>query len=362
MKTVLVVEDNVEVAQYICDIFDVAGYGVKVAYDGVEGWREILHQQPDIVVSDVDMPEMDGYELLTLVRQTTATETLPFIMLTARAERDNMRQGMTLGADDYVTKPFAANEILSSVETMLGKQEKHKKKQETTLRLLRKNITHSLPHELRTPLQSILGYSNLMQMDYQNIKPDDVKMMADMIFDSGMRLQRLAENMLAYAQIELIASSKEQQEQLRNNILRDPANIIEKTAEKIAEQYNRLQDMTLDLDHKVLRISSENLTKIIEEVLDNAFKFSECESPVIVRTAALESHYVISIVDSGRGMTRKQIDMVGAYMQFDRVVYEQQGMGMGLIIAKRLAELHGGHLTIDSQPDHGTEVVIELPA
>ena len=206
MKTILVVEDNIEVAQYVCDIFEVNGYHVRVALNGVEGWEEIQHDMPDIVVSDLDMPEMDGYELLSHVRNDAITETLPFILLTARTERENVRQGMTMGADDYVTKPFSAKEILMSVETMLGKQEKHKKREDTTLRLLRRNITHSLPHELRTPLQSILGYSNLLQMTYDEVQPDQIKMYADMMFDSGMRLQRLAENMLALAQIEIIGS------------------------------------------------------------------------------------------------------------------------------------------------------------
>ena len=206
MKQVLIVEDNMDVAQYICDIFEINGYGVRVAYDGLAGWEEIQHQLPDVVISDVDMPELDGYQLLDRVRHDNGTETLPFILLTARTERDNIRHGMNLGADDYVTKPFSAKEILKSVETMIGKQEKYLKKQETTLRLLRKNITHSLPHELRTPLQSIIGYANLMQMDYESMERNDIKMMADMIFDSGIRLQHLAENMLTYAQIEIIAS------------------------------------------------------------------------------------------------------------------------------------------------------------
>jgi len=361
MKTVLVVEDNVEVAQYVCDIFEVNGYHVRVAFNGAEGWEEIQHEVPDVVVSDLEMPEMDGYQLLDHVRNNDVTETLPFILLTARTERENVRQGMTMGADDYVTKPFSAKEILMSVETMLGKQDKHRKREDTTLRLLRRNITHSLPHELRTPLQAILGYSNLLQMTYDEVQPDQIKMYADMIFDSGMRLQRLAENMLALAQIEIINSDAMQREQLRNHILRDPANIIEKTAEATAERFDRLQDFRMKLDHSVLRISSENLTRIVAEILDNAFKFSKAGSEVTLRCKAKDDRFIIQIEDSGRGMSPEQLQLIGAYMQFDRVVYEQQGMGMGLTVAKRLVELHGGEFMIRSRQDVGTTVRIELP-
>ncbi len=361
MKQVLIVEDNMDVAQYICDIFEINGYGVRVAYDGLTGWEEIQHQLPDVVISDVDMPELDGYQLLDRVRHDNGTETLPFILLTARTERDNIRHGMNLGADDYVTKPFSANEILKSVETMIGKQEKYIKKQETTMRLLRKNITHSLPHELRTPLQSIIGYANLMQMDYDSMERDNIKMMADMIFDSGMRLQRLAENMLTYAQIEIIASNPEQQEQLRNNILRDPAQKIEDCINKVATQHKRLDDVTIDLDEQVLRITADNLNRIIHELVDNAFKFSQAGSPVNISATVYDEHYEIVISDYGRGMTAEQINLIGAYMQFDRVLYEQQGMGMGLNIAKRLVELHLGTVSIRSRPDDGTQVIVQIP-
>lgn len=361
MKQVLVVEDNVDVAQYICDIFEINGYHVRVAYDGSAGWDEIQYELPDVVVSDVDMPEIDGYQLLELVRNNSITETLPFILLTARTERDNIRLGMNLGADDYVTKPFAAKEILRSVETMLGKQEKIQKKQETTLRLLRKNISYSLPHELRTPLQAIIGFANLLQMDYADMDRDSIKMMADTIFDSGMRLQHLAENMLAYAQIELISSDPKQQEQLRNNILRDPVKKITACAEKVATRYERINDLNLELDDKVLRITADNLYHIVAEIIDNAFKFSDSGSPVTVVTQAYEEYYEIVVTDCGRGMNPEQIQLIGAYMQFDRVLYEQQGMGMGLIIAKRLVELHLGTFSIESKLGRGTQITIRLP-
>lgn len=360
MKTVLVVEDNIGVAEYIRDIFEVQGYNVRVAYDGADGWEDIQSELPDVVISDLEMPEVDGYELLHRVRHNKATQTLPFILLTARSERENVRRGMTGGADDYVTKPFSAKEIIESVETMLSKHDVFQEKEDTTLRLLRKNITYALPHELRTPLQSVLGYANLMQMDHETISPEDIEMMSGMIFDAGLRLQRLIENSLAYAQIEIIASDPEQQEQLRNNILRDPINIIEGCAETIAEQYNRHDDLEMQLDHKVLRISEDNLSHIIEELLTNAFKFSSAGTPIKIQTTASDKHYTIKICDKGRGMTPEQIQLVGPYMQFERVLYEQQGTGLGLTIAKRLVELHKGVFKIKSQPEQGTCIIIKL--
>ena len=117
----------------------------------------------------------------------------------------------------------------------------------------------------------------------------------------------------------------------------------------------------MKLDHSVLRISSENLTRILTELLDNAFKFSKDGSEVTLCCQAKDDRFIIQIEDNGRGMSPEQLQLIGAYMQFDRVVYEQQGMGMGLTIAKRLVELHDGDFTIRSRQDAGTTVRIELP-
>ena len=153
----------------------------------------------------------------------------------------------------------------------------------------------------------------------------------------------------------------EQQEQLRNNILRDPAQKIEDCINQVATQHKRLDDVTIDLDEQVLRITADNLNRIIHELVDNAFKFSQAGSPVNISATAHDEHYEIVISDYGRGMTTEQINLIGAYMQFDRVLYEQQGMGMGLNIAKRLVELHLGTVFIRSRPNDGTQVIVQIP-
>ena len=296
------------------------------------------------------------------VRGSYTTETIPFIFLTARSEREELRQGMILGADDFVTKPFSAKEIVQSVESVLNKHTKINEKHESTITILRKNISYALPHELRTPLQSILGYSELMALDYDTLTPEDIAMMSKMVFKAGSRLQRLAENTLAYAQIELISSDPIQQRQLRNNILPDTADVIDLSATTIAQKYDRIDDLKLQLANKVLRISNENMTRIIEELIDNAFKFSDESTTVTVKSMDCDTSYKILIQDNGRGMSADHIDQIGAYMQFDRLLYEQQGSGLGLIIAKRLVELHKGTFHIRSKPNDGTLITIEFKA
>lgn len=360
MVKLLVVEDNENVGRSICDIFDIIGYDVDYAHQGQEGWDKIQNMHPDVIISDIDMPIMDGYEFLKLVRNHQETEAIPFIFLTGRAEREKMRRGMTMGADDFVTKPFSVSEIVASVDAILKKQKTILDRHETTLSLLRKNISYSLPHEMRTPLQSILGYASLMQLEYENLPPDEIKLMSDMIFKAGSRLERLTQNALTYAQIELISTDKKQQKALRNNILPHADVLITEVAQAIAAKWGRTGDLRLQLENVVLRISQENLTGIITELLDNAFKFSEASTSVEIRVKKLDDNFVIQIRDYGRGMTSEQVDLIGPYMQFNRVLYEQQGCGLGLTIAKRLVELHEGTFDVRSVVDEGTLIIIKL--
>jgi len=360
MTKILIVDDDTNLAKSISDIFEVMGYDVQMAYNGLDGWRRVQSEVPDIIVSDIQMPGMNGYEFLQAIRNHKATETMPFVFLTARSEREHLRQGMVLGADDFVSKPFSAKEIVESVEAILDKHHKIYAKHESTISQLRKNITYALPHELRTPLQSILGYAELMTMDYETLSADDINMMSSMILKSGHRLQRTVENTLAYAQIEMIASDPDKLKLLRNNILPDTVCVIQDSISMVSEKWNRPNDLRVKLENQVLRISVENLTRIIEELVDNAFKFSESGTPVTIKAVSNETSYKILIHDRGRGMSAEQIEQVGAYIQFERMLYEQQGSGLGLTIAKRLIELHHGKLHIRSVQGDGTLITIEF--
>lgn len=358
MTTVLVIEDTKSVLSTIMDILKTARYNVYGANNGFDGIRLARELLPDVVICDIMMPQLDGYGVLRELRSDSRTATTPVILLTALGERNDMRQGMELGADDYIPKPFDPLELLRAVRTQLGKQAAIVDKYESSLRT---NIAYALPHELRTPLVGIEGYARLLMTDYDRIGPEKLLEYATWMVKSSERLQRLIENCLVYAQIELIAADPEQLEGLRNHRLSNPADVIAAEAKKAAKEAEREGDLRLELVNAALQISEEDLKKIIAEMVNNAFKFSEEGSEVTVAIWVKDGTYSISITDCGRGMSGDQIASIGAYMQFGRVLYEQQGLGLGFIIAKRLVELHGGQMGIKSIPGTVTEITIHFP-
>ncbi len=362
MTKILVIEDAQPLRKDIVEMLTFEGFDVVGAENGVLGVEYALEANPDLIICDIMMPELDGYGVLERLRQEPATRTIPFIFLTARTDRSDVRQGMELGAEDYLTKPFAASELLSTVRAQLRKREIYEQMSDQKLDELRDSIILSLPHELRTPLTSILGFSDILMVDAFVMEPKRIAELAQYINNAALRLYRLIENYLFYAQLEILLTDSQRIETMRQSFTEDPAVIIHDQAIHGAQTIGREADLKLEaVDTATVRIADEYLKKIVEELVDNAFKFSEAGQPVHVSGRINGGAYVLTVADHGRGMTPQQIAEVGAYMQFDRRIYEQQGSGLGLIISKRLAELHGGWMTVESVPHQNTTISVALP-
>lgn len=122
LASILVIEDNLEVRENICELLELSGYTVYAAENGKEGVQQALKELPDLILCDVMMPILDGHGTLKVLRSNPQTQTIPFIFLTAKAEKEDFRSGMNLGADDYITKPFTDLELLNTVELRLSRR------------------------------------------------------------------------------------------------------------------------------------------------------------------------------------------------------------------------------------------------
>ncbi len=131
----------------------------------------------------------------------------------------------------------------------------------------------------------------------------------------------------------------------------------------IAQNCERSDDISVEgeFEHLAVEISTESFHKVIDELIDNAIKFSDKGAKIIVRMSIKNNFMYISIIDQGRGMSKEQIENIGAYIQFERTIYEQQGVGLGLVISKRIVELHDGEFEIHSVEGKGTTISFSLP-
>jgi len=360
MTRILVIEDETGIRENVAEILEYEGFEVFTAEHGVAGVKAARDYLPDLVICDIMMPKLDGYGVLTELRSQADTATIPFIFLTAKADRDSIRLGMNSGADDYLMKPCSRDEIMTAIRTRMEKREAIRQLQQQSFEELRGNLITILPHELRTPLTSILGYTELLQMDYETLPKAEMEERLDLMMRAGNRLFRVIENYLLYAQIEIFKREPRTMEAIAQHRTENPASLLHDVMLQKASQYERTQDVAFQAEAVPVRISAENLAKIAQELVDNALRFSAPGTKIEIWGSVQEGVYVLSISDAGRGMTADQINRIGAYMQFERKLYEQQGMGLGLILAKNLVELNQGRLTIQSAPSQGTTVYVEL--
>jgi signal transduction histidine kinase len=361
VKKILAIEDEEAVRANIVRFLKLEDFDAIGADNGVKGLQLAKELIPDLIICDLMMPEMDGYTVLENLRQDRLTATIPVIFLTAKSAKEDFRQGMELGASDYLTKPFTRQELLKAINAQLAKQEAIEQKTEEKLDNLRHSITLSLPHELRTPLNGILGSAELLMLSADSMSAAEVSEMAELIHLSAQRLQDLIQKFLLYAEIEITSKDPKKIEMLRKSYTEFPVTSITELAKQKAKKADREADLFLDLKAATVNISDSSLNTIVEEIIDNAFKYSSEGTSVRVINTLEPNKFIIEISDRGRGMTAEQIDNLGAYMQFDRQLHAQEGSGLGLMIAKRLTELHGGILEVNSIVDLGTTVRIELP-
>jgi signal transduction histidine kinase len=362
MKKILVIEDEHIVRSNLMELLEVEDFEVIGAENGRAGLRMAREHLPNLIISDVMMPELDGYGVLEELQKDPILSTIPFIFLTAKAERTSLRQGMDLGADDYLTKPFTRDDLLKAIEVRLAKQDRVEGKFQKRLEDLRGSITLSLPHELRTPLTGILGFSSVLVDSYDTLAGREILEMATVIQNSAERLHRLVENYLLYAELDILGLDPQKAAELRAlNQTSDLRPVATQAALHIARKVDREMDLNLDVQTAVVPIMPAHLKKIVEELIDNALKYSSAGTPVYVIGRVDAREAVLTVADRGRGMSPEQIGAIGAYQQFDRKMHEQQGSGLGFVIAKRLAELHCGSLTLDSVPNQQTTARLTLP-
>ena len=361
MKRILVIDDEPLLRETVRLALVGKGFDVIEAENGTQGIEKARQQLPDLILCDVNMEQVDGYLTLSALRNEPTTSAIPFILMTGMADNAGMRHGMELGADDYLPKPFRIEELYAAVEARLRKAEALRHEAEKKLSDLRANISMMLPHELRTPLNGILAFGEMLAADAATLPAKEVAEMGQVIRDSGKRLERLIENFLIYAQIELLGADTLKVNALRQQQTRAPAKLIQEHAVGQARVADRANDLVLDLADHPVRISEDYLARIVDELVQNAFRFSDSGKRVSVTLSGLPNGVVLSVTDQGRGFSTEHITKVGAYMQFERQIQEQQGLGLGLVIARRLAELHGGTLSIQSERGSRTTVSVELP-
>jgi DNA-binding response OmpR family regulator len=244
MIKILVIDDEDTLRETTIAVLCSNGFEALGATNGGEGIEFARTTLPDLIICDIRMELVNGYQMLTAIRNDSVTATIPFILMTSNPDRQGLRQGMELGADDYLPKPFSPAELVAAVNAQLKNHRLTVEKAETKLEELRARMSTAIPHELRTPLNGILGFADIMRKDYQNLQPQEIAKMSERIYRNGKRLLRLVENYMIHAQIGSHSLAPHQKELLLRSRAEVMSTIQELTKEK-AQENGRPLDMKL---------------------------------------------------------------------------------------------------------------------
>jgi len=369
--SVLIIDDVADNFDVIESILSDQDYQLHYAANGRDAIAGLSIFQPDLILLDVMMPEMDGIEVCKRIKASPEWQTVPIIMVTALNSKSDLANCLNAGADDFISKPINSIELRARINSMLRIKQQYNSIQnlstiqaytikilESTLDELRGTFSSRMSHELNTPLSGIIGAIDLLLADLENMDIAEIREMLGWADESVHRLESLTNNFLIYLELE---SSKIRQSSFNSSHTKLSISSIESMLQLYTQRANRSNDFIFSIESAEISLSEKYFLTIINELVDNAMKFSSLGTTIKVSSQVVEEMFNLSIQDLGRGMTEDQIDKIGAFMQFDRKIYEQQGIGLGLRIVKKIVELAGGKFSINSIYQQETTVNISLP-
>jgi signal transduction histidine kinase len=344
----LVVEDNPELRMFIADVLSTR-YRVRAARDGVQGLELARTLRPDVVVSDVAMPEMDGYELCRRIRAQDETKSLPILLVTARTELSSVLQGFEAGASDYLLKPFHAKELLARVDV-------HVRLRRLTAQLARQerlaalgSLAASVAHNVRNPLSALIsGLPAIRSRLGAAVDPPTAELMGIML-DCAVRIERMTLDLLDLSRIDREVSGE----------FAPGAGLLACTR-MLASRLGQDVELRTEVDDTVIASGrAGDMNHVFMNVIDNALRAVGPKGRIEVHGWVADDSYVVTVADSGAGIELESRERVFEPFWTTRAAGE--GTGLGLSIARQIVEEHAGSIQADASPLGGAMFTVRLP-
>lgn len=353
---ILIVEDDEAIRTGLGLLLELKGHSVLSAANGFEA-LQLAERAPHFVFCDIDMPGMDGFQVLGEIQKLPHCRSIPFVFLTAMTDRKFQRHGMTLGADDFITKPYAEAEIVAAIEARIRRQQPLRERIEALVADRCRAAGAEWSHELMTPLTGVLGGLELIESEIDTVRPDELKGLLAIIRGGAERQYQLSKKIMLYFELERLKTSP-----AGYQARCDAAGAIAAGAGAVAQRFTRGTDLRVNAAEGTVALDRSHLSAAIAEVVGNAFIFSKPGEPVTVSGVAHPGRYRIEVADLGLGMSPEQCGRVGAFQQFGRAQQNQQGLGLGLAIVRAAAEIAGGQFLVQPGADgRGLHVTLDLP-
>jgi signal transduction histidine kinase/predicted metal-dependent phosphoesterase TrpH len=360
---ILIADDERDLVEMLAYNLEKKGYQIIKAYDGFEAWEKIESEKPGLVILDLMMPNLDGWELCRLIRRNQKKDIreMGIFMLTARAMAEDRVYGLEIGADDYLTKPFSLNELILRVEKLIEKRKtlSRLEKEMGSLRSSMEEKESSLSkvvHDLRSPLISMGASAKRMLRKGQN---EEATGILKTIYDSSLKLTQWIDETVFFSK----GSEGKMRELDIGSTVKQVVELLRDVArEKNIEIHFRSSDPV-----PTLLCNEQLLQRAFANLISNAFKYTQeggkVEVSVIsyLRKGGDGGVLEISVKDTGIGILEEDIEKIFEPFYKGKNAATEGGMGLGLFFVKEVVDLHGGRILVQSEPNKGSMFSILLP-
>ena len=367
---VLVVDDEPKICQILEQILSARGCSVRMAHDGLEGLAQFEKQHTDVVITDLKMPKLSGFELIRELKHLDPLVNI--VVITAYPSIQGAVEAMQYGACDFITKPFDLAQIQAILyrcqqRVSLGRQLRSQgegmvKLEELNRRLaelndLKSQFLAAISHEINTPLCLMSEWIYLLAEGTLGQLGPEQQHAVDVLISAYDRLHRLLQQLIDLMHGHEIVLTR-QTVNVQAIVQQAIASLMPKASARSVTVACQLPDAPLPVD-----VDRQRCTAALEYLLDNAVKFNQDHGRVEVEVVGTPQTVELRIRDTGIGIPAQELEKVFApFYQVDRRLNRAyEGAGIGLTLAKRYIELHGGTLQLSSEVEVGTTVVVALP-
>lgn len=362
-KNVYIVDDVQENLQVIGNILKQNNINISVARNGEQALNGIKKKLPDLVLLDISMPGMDGYEVCKKLKEDAETAHIPVLFLTARTQTDDIVQGFKVGGVDYITKPFNSEELLSRVFTHLELKESRDLIESQNKELMNLNATKDkffniIAHDLRNPFNTILGFSNLLLHDLNNYPKERVYEIMLMISQSANATYKLLENLLEWGRSQSGSLSFNPVNINGKALIQENVQLLNESA--ASKKINLIQNADPDT---VICADKDMINTVVRNLISNAIKFTPHEGQICIEAKQTIDATEISITDTGVGISDENIDKL---FRIDKNhstkgTNNEDGTGLGLVLCKEFIDRHDGKIWVESELGKGSRFSFLLP-
>ncbi len=355
-STILIVDDNPTNLSVLFGYFKESGLKTLVAQNGKDALERAALALPDLILLDIMMPGMDGFEVCRRLKKNPATADIPVIFMTALSETADKVEGFRCGAVDYIVKPLQQEEVLARVTNHLTIR--HQRRQLAELNATKDKFFSIISHDLRNQFFSLMGFAKLLRQFYDTCSDTDRKTYIKDIHDSSERTYRLFDNLVQWAKMQ----TGRMETKLVSIDLKPLAD------EVIALLSQSAATKEIDLSCPVegdLKVHGDRdiLSLILRNLVSNAVKFTPRGGKVSLTARASADRVAITVSDTGTGMTPETVE--GLFRIDTHVTTKgtekEVGTGLGLILVKEFLDLHKGEIEVESSPGVGSRFTVTLP-